>query len=612
MDPKDLSDSQLLAVHSGDYSKLTNDELLALHGSATDGRSPDAATEKPQTFWDKIAGSDAIKKRFAQSNEQRANESMRLFKINRENLNAERAKKNLDPINTDPTPEDMTFPALKQKSIFDSLLTGHADNSDSAKAMMESISAPGQIIRSGVSKALSGMGAPELKAGDALGLKGGEASSYVDILKKQLGAHSAIAYPLGMAADFALDPMNKFIGRGTTEPQELGKVGNAIKSIFGARPIGNQIEKLGEKIYSLPFRKANENVRAFSDSASRGPKEVSNLVQEVAPEIGGFGKDNITIANEVNSLKQSIGKSMGDQLGNVASKHDLAPTFTQGRQAKRAGAVEEYLDNLSEKAAPEQVEAAKTAIESNPELRTAIENTAEDTHVISEKKRLLDGLTSGGPNSKKAALEELKTTMPEMSDEIDLYGKMLSNGDKNLAATGLEKLIGHGFEGPRSASELQDLAKFYGQKASGSEAMKTNFYKLAANKKPPGSFEQATTRRTLADIIEQKVKEQNGPEGLAEFQDTKNKYSTLARGYPKVQQVGAMADAKQGMSKLDMIMALEALHNPIHAVAGAGGIFSQLLNNSLKYGTGVGNALKSAGQSDFIDRTLVKKWMDSQ
>ena len=405
------------------------------------------------------------------------------------------------------------------------------------------------------------------------------------------------------------------------------------------KPVGDAAQSAGKKTFDRAFNKANHRVRAFRDSEYRGPTEVSDIFwNKGRPTLSGK-MSNTEINNAVDknlradyAVKRSITDSVkdlediapgitsekttyvDDTLNNHLKNIEEGPVLKATKQAnastdvlklmgKTDDEINSFIKETIEKAR-KKGQAAKEKFLANKDLVDQFKKEAEDSFSINYSKTILDKLDA--PNARARILGQLREKMPGFSSEIDRAEKLFKLGSKEEAKQQISKLIDFGLVGPRSLTEIDELAAALGQKASGSKKLfKSNSYEKNARVTETDAFNMKSSGN-LRDLVRNRIEATHGKEALDRFNEASQRYGAMARGATEVEKATKHAETTPLTSLVKTFLFTRALAHPTPQNLAEAVIptTAQMLNKRPRVSIGLGNILNDLGKSNYFDQML--------
>jgi hypothetical protein len=409
--------------------------------------------------------------------------------------------------------------------------------------------------------------------------------SLPEILTKQYKVNPMIAYPAGFIVQAKADPANM--------------IANLTRI---ARPAADMIQKAAKSVYQSPFRRVTAKVaEKYKNKGSSGDKAtafVDDLWNEGKPEVGGFGKNNIEIGEQITQRRKDAWAPIQEQLekakdgGNI----DLAPNLNESIKTAR---MNEALDAL-DMTVDDMVDPANAK-----KVMKLLKKLPEDADYIMKK-------LEGTKEQRQMALNLLQENVPDLKTVIGEAGGHLANSPDKTNTLGFFKdLMSDLAEGPRSVDGMQNLKVAYAGKAARNQAMGADQYTRNALRNPQKTADMKMAEglgETLDDVIESRI----GAEGGDALKKARATYSARRRGeWPAWQEI-SKAQGRQPLSKLDLLLGAggsiaAANHVPggwqsLLAGAAAKGIHE--ISRDPRLGTGTGMLLNNASKLNIWDDML--------
>ena len=559
MDLTKLSDAQLSAIQSGDYSKLSDAELHELSGVpasniTADSRTPSADKTGGQPQHDLM--SDLTGAATPEAARQEADDyTAKLAKWDKSNPGF------LSRLFGIGAP----MPAAQERGM------------RLYSRMASPLAAGGTQAILAAAKALGGK-VPDQPVGTPSLIDQALSGTYPGSIQalKQGGVSAPIATGAGILFDAMSDP-----------------IGGGAKTLEGLSAVGPALNKLGRKIYGMPLNKMEAQITAgIKGDLPKGA--TTDLMYE--NDIGK-GADNIGYGKQMDALRKQKGAEIGQVMKDVSGsdKINLAPGLEDAAEALKNQSMEDeesankvsgmdYLKQLlgGNKAQRAQgMELLRTNVD--PEFAPLLDRIEKGLSVKESKPAALDVATdfidnlAEGPKTpeelqtwKVAAAQKANKSLPMQGSAYNRAG--MYNQGQSLEAE-LADHLGNGIE------------NIVGQKLADVQA--------AAN---------------AGEAVDPAVLER-----LKNFAQTKQDYAGLRRGQSPVWNAIKQQEGRPAMSKLDLMTTsmgagMAAGGNPKLAAeilaAEAAAKFGQALHQSPAFAAKIGLGLKGASQSNLWDAIL--------
>lgn len=495
------------------------------------------------------------------------------------------------------------------------------DPGSDAKAMFKTLGYAGGLTADAlqeVAKRIGSLGKEGLGAEEWRNALKGDSTPVPDSLQKNFGLSKPMSYAVGLPAAVITDPFAGAIGpmselKPTTSawnllsqqrPADLvpgsNKLGALEKTADAlVNPIASGLQEAGRRIYRGPFKKVDSFLREkYPGMQEYGNHPFTDLLWNGGnPEIGGFTKENMSIADQIRDLRKERGQQIGDitKQASGTDTYDLAPTLP----------MEAKVAQMEEAVAKQQ-----EALAAGQEFK---EGPPQPPLEWLKSKLSASATAPGAREGRQQAVELLTRSVPDLKEPIEQAAKALANSkERPLALQFLHGLIDDLAEGPRSLEDLKGLGGSMAAYADGSLPMQNSTYQRLPRKnleKEVEAMGASSIGDIVTDIIADKLPDSN-------YRGIKKDYHILRKSEVPAARIAAQAAGRPLLSGFNIFGSGVAAHeaasgNPFLALAMGPLKFAHETTRSPRLGTGTGMLLNNLGSTNLWDNMLRRRALDA-